>query len=72
MLTRLSTGGLLLASLFLSACSDEPQSTDADVAPAYDDALGRQVVSHYGDVALATYSDALAGARELKTQIGTL
>jgi putative iron-regulated protein len=72
MLTRLSAGGLLLASLFLSACSDDPQSTDADTAPAYDQAQGKRVVSHYADVALATFGDALSGARALKTQIDAL
>ena len=60
MLTRLSTGGLLLATLFFSACSDEPQSSGAVVAQAYDQTQGKKVVSHYADVALATYTDALA------------
>ena len=72
MLTRLSTGGLLLATLFFSACSDEPQSSGAVVAQAYDQTQGKKVVSHYADVALATYTDALAEARKLKTQIDAL
>ena len=69
MLSRVSTGGLLLASLLLTACSDEPAATPE---PAYDEARARQVINHYADLALATYSDALSEARELRGQIDTL
>jgi putative iron-regulated protein len=69
MLSRVSTGGLLLASLLLTACSDEPAATPA---PAYDEARARQVINHYADLALAAYSDALSEARELRGQIDTL
>ncbi len=69
MLSRVSTGGLLLASLLLSACSDEPAATPA---PAYDEARARLVINHYADLALAAYSDALSEARELRGQIDAL
>lgn len=69
MLSRVSTGALLLASLLLTACSDEPAATPA---PAYDEARARQVINHYADLALAAYSDALSEARELRGQIDTL
>ncbi len=69
MLSRVSTGGLLLASLLLSACSDEPAAT---TAPAYDEARARLVINHYADLALAAYSDALSEARELRGQIDAL
>jgi len=69
MLSRATTGGLLLASLLLTACSDEPTATPA---PAYDEAHARQVINHYADLALAAYSDALSEARELRGQIDTL
>ena len=69
MLSRVSTGGLLLASLLLSACSDEPAATPA---PSYDEARARLVINHYADLALAAYSDALSEARELRGQIDAL
>ena len=69
MLSRVSTGGLLLASLLLSACSDEPAATPA---PSYDEARARLVIDHYADMALAAYSDALSEARELREHIDTL
>ena len=69
MLSRLSTGGLLLASLLLTACSEEPSAT---AEPAYDEARARLVIDHYADMALAAYSDALSEARELRGQIDTL
>lgn len=69
MLSRVSTGGLLLASLLLTACSDDPTATPE---PAYDEARARQVVDHYADLALAAYSDALSEARELREHIATL
>lgn len=69
MLSRVSTGGLLLASLLLTACSDEPAAT---AEPAYDEARARQVINHYADLALAVYGDALSEARELRGQIDTL
>ena len=69
MLSRVSTGGLLVASLLLSACSDEPAATQE---PAYDEAQARQVIDHYADLALAAYSDALSEARELQAQIDAL
>ena len=69
MLSRVSTGGLLLASLLLSACSDEPAATPA---PAYDEARARLVINHYADLALAAYSDALSEARELRGQLDAL
>ena len=69
MLSRLSTGGLLLASLLLTACSEEPSSASE---PAYDEVRARQVIKHYADLALAAYSDALSEARELQGQIDTL
>lgn len=69
MLSRVSTGGLLLASLLLSACSDEPAATPA---PSYDEARARLVINHYADLALAAYSDALSKARELRGQIDAL
>ena len=69
MLSRVSTGGLLLASLLLSACSDEPAATPA---PSYDEARARLVINHYADLALAAYSDALSEARELRGQIHAL
>ena len=53
MLSRVSTGGLLLASLLLSACSDEPAATPA---PSYDEARARLVINHYADLALAAYN----------------
>jgi len=69
MLTRVAAGGLLLSSLWIAGCSDE-----APVAPAapYDEAQARLVVSHYGELALAAYSDALAQARDMKAAIDTL
>ena len=69
MLSRVSTGGLLLASLLLSACSDEPAAT---TAPSYDEARARLVINHYADLALAAYSDALSEARELRGQLDAL
>ena len=69
MLSRVSTGGLLLASLLLSACSDEPAAAPA---PSYDEARARLVINHYADLALAAYSDALSEARELRGQIDAL
>lgn len=69
MLSRVSTGGLLLASMLLTACSDEPTATPE---PAYDEARARQVVDHYADLALATYRDALSEARELREHIDAL
>lgn len=69
MLSRVSTGGLLVASLLLSACSDEPAATST---PAYDEARARLVIDHYADMALAAYSDALSEARELREHIDTL
>lgn len=69
MLSRLTTGGLLLASLLLTACSEEPSSASE---PAYDEVRARQVIKHYADLALAAYSDALSEARELQGQIDTL
>ena len=69
MLSRVSIGGLLLASLLLSACSDEPAATPA---PSYDEARARLVINHYADLALAAYSDALSEARELRGQIDAL
>lgn len=70
MLTRVAAGGLMLSSLFLSACSDEPK-VEEKAAP-YEAAQARDVISHYADLALAGYSDALAQARELQTTINTL
>ena len=69
MLSRVSTGGLLLASLLLSACSDEPAAT---TAPSYDEARARLVINHYADLALAAYSDALSETRELRGQLDAL
>ncbi len=69
MLSRVSTGGLLLASLLLAACSDEPSATST---PAYDEVRARLVIDHYADMALAAYSDALSEARELREHIDTL
>ncbi|MCG8438813.1 MAG: peptidase [Pseudomonadales bacterium] len=70
MLTRVAAGGLMLSSLFLSACSDEPK-VEEKAAP-YEAVQARDVISHYADLALAGYSDALAQARELQTTINTL
>ena len=70
MLTRVAAGGLMLSSLFLSACSDEPKVEEK--AATYEAAQARDVISHYADLALAGYSDALAQARELQTTINTL
>ncbi|MCG8395018.1 MAG: peptidase [Pseudomonadales bacterium] len=72
MLSRVSTGGLLLASLLFSACSDDTATSEADGSPAYDDAQARAVINHYADLALAGYSDALAQAQVLRDSIDTL
>ncbi|MEE3319959.1 MAG: imelysin family protein [Pseudomonadota bacterium] len=69
MLTRVAAGGLLLSSLWIAGCSDEPPAAPA--AP-YDEAQARQVVSHYGELALAVYSDALAQAKSLQSAIDAL
>ncbi|MED5387846.1 MAG: imelysin family protein [Pseudomonadota bacterium] len=69
MLSRASIGGLLLASLLLSACGEEPAAT---APPAYDESQARQVIDHYAELALATYGDALTEARELRTRIDAL
>ncbi|MZR63376.1 imelysin family protein [Alcanivorax sp. DP30] len=69
MLTRVAAGGLLLSSLWIAGCSDEQPA--APTAP-YDEAQARQVVSHYGELALAVYSDALSEARALQSAIDAL
>lgn len=69
MLTRVAAGGLLLSSLWIAGCGDEVPT--APSAP-YDEAQARQVVSHYGELALAAYSDALSEARDLQAAIDAL
>ena len=69
MLTRVAAGGLLLSSLWIAGCSDDAPATSP--AP-YEEAQARQVVSHYGELALATYRDALSEARELQGAIDAL
>lgn len=69
MLTRVAAGGLLLSSLWIAGCGDE---TPAAPPAPYDEAQARQVVSHYGELALAVYSDALQQAQQLQTAIDAL
>ncbi len=69
MLTRVAAGGLLLSSLWIAGCSDD---TPAAPSAPYDEAQARQVVNHYGELALAAYSDALAEAQQLQVAIEAL
>ncbi len=70
MLTRVAAGGLLLSSLWMAGCSEEPGS--AVESTPYDEAQARQVVSHYADLVLATYSDALAQAGAMQEAVNAL
>lgn len=61
--STLKIGTVLIAALTLSACGDSPQS---DSTEAYDEADAQQVVNHYADIALATFGDALEGAKAMR------
>lgn len=61
--STLKIGAAMVAALTLSACGESPQS---DSKAAYDDASAQQVVNHYADIALATFSDALEGAKAMQ------
>ncbi|GAB3462943.1 imelysin family protein [Azotobacter salinestris] len=78
----LATASLLAVAISLAGCDDkkEPASSQtvapAAIAPAAtaqtDEAAARAVVTHYADLALAVYSDALSSAKALQQAVDAL
>lgn len=62
---------VLFSSLVLVGCGSSSGGGDTTSAPAFDNALAAQFQQSYADLVLANYTDALALATQLQTDIDT-